>query len=158
MEPTTLITLFTALGAGSVITLLLTRRFKKADAKEEVQITVESKKIDADTDAFRHVINRLEKVEGWLKEIQDKLAIEMATNSRLEAENHALKETNDRHQTEIERLRGRIHDLAEKLQTRDAQIESFKQSLEENNRQMAALRSELNATTQELIGFKRQTA
>lgn len=155
---TNIVALATALGGGSIITLWLTRRFKQQDAKEEMHVTVESKRIDADSAAFTHVIDRLEKVEGWLKEIQDKLAIEMATNSRLEAENHALKETNDRQQAEIERLRGRLHDLADKIQTRDAQIESFKRSLEDNAVQMAALRSELNATTQELIGFKRQTA
>lgn len=152
---TSIAAIATALGGGSIITLWLTRRFRKADQKEEMHVTVESKKIDADSDAFTHVINRLEKVEQWLKELQDKLATEMATNSRLEAENEALRKDNDRQQGEIERLRARVHDLADKIQTRDAQIESFKRSLDESSRQMETLRSELHATTKELNAMKR---
>ena len=108
---TSIAAIATALGGGSIITLWLTRRFRKADQKEEMHVTVESKKIDADSDAFTHVINRLEKVEQWLKELQDKLATEMATNSRLEAENEALRKDNDRQQGEIERLRAEIAEL-----------------------------------------------
>ena len=152
---TSIAAIATALGGGSIITLWLTRRFRKADQKEEMHVTVERAKIDQDQNAFDHVINRLEKVEGWLKEIQDKLAIEMATNSRLEAENHALKETNDRQQSEIERLRIRIHDLVDKVQSRDAQIVSFQRSLDDNKIAMEALRSELHATTKELNAMKR---
>ncbi len=166
MEPTPLTlgiaAILTALGGGSIITLWLTRKFKKSDIKEEMHVTVESKKIDQDVHAFDAIVARLIAVEAEQKELRqeikvqnDRITDEMVMNAGLKAANDALKKDNERQQGEIDRMRGRIHDLADKLQTRDAQIESFKRSLDENNRQMEVLRTELHETTKELLAAKR---
>lgn len=146
------------IGAAKLFHLYVIRHWKRKDAKEDavenLHVTVESKKIDQDSAAFDHVIKRLEKVEDQLQEVQGKLSQEMADNSRCQAEADALRKDNDRQQGEIERLRTRVHDLADKLQTRDGQLLSFQHSLDASNKALEVLRNELTETTKELNKLK----
>lgn len=151
-----IITGATALVSGGGLTaLLLKRRWAKEDARENVHVTVESKKIDQDSHAFDHVMKRLESVEQQLTALQKDHSTEMAANSRCQAEAEALRKDNERQQGEIERLRARVHELAEKIQIKDGQILSFQSSLEDLKRRFEVLTAERQHDIEELNRLKK---
>lgn len=143
------------LGGGGLTALILKRRWQKQDSKENVHVTVESKKIDQDSHAFDHVMKRLESVEQQLTTLQKDHSTEMAANSRCQAEAEALRKDNERQQGEIERLRARVHELAEKIQIKDAQILSFQSSLEDLKRRFEVLTAERQHDIEELNRLKK---
>ena len=90
--------------------------------------------------------------------VSSKLAEEMSRNSRLEAENEALRKDVRRQDEEIERLRVQVEELTNKVRVREAQVLSLNNSHASDERGMEMLRLELFETTKELNRIKRKLA
>jgi predicted RNase H-like nuclease (RuvC/YqgF family) len=117
------------------------RSWQRKDEREAIFITNDGKRIDAGQNAFNSVMKRLEKVEARVDELQTKLSQEMATSAGLKAENQALK-------TENERQARKLHDFAEKLQQKDAEILTLTVNLHKMELQIQALQSAVEKTNE----------
>ncbi len=149
------LTLLSLTGVGSIVGSAYKRWTKKRDKELVSHITNEAKMIDADVTALNLLADRVKTLESQYKDLNDRLSKEMADNSRCQAEAEALRKDNDRQQGEIERLRTRVHDLAEKIQIKDAQILSFQSSLDDLKRRFEVLTAERQHDLEELNRLKK---
>jgi predicted RNase H-like nuclease (RuvC/YqgF family) len=115
------------------------RSWQRKDEREAIFITNDGKRIDADQNAFTAVMARLEKVEARVDELQTKLSQEMATSAGLKVENEALKKEN-------ERQAKKLHDFAEKLTHKDAEILSLTTNMHKMALEIERLKTLLGVT------------
>jgi chromosome segregation ATPase len=126
------------LAGSKLVVLMFGRRWQKDDQRDTLIITNDGKRIDADQNAFNAVMRRLEKVEARVDELQTKLSEEMAKSAGLKAENEALRKENERHTR-------KLHDFAEKLQQKDAEILSLTQSHHKMELELQKLKAAMEA-------------
>jgi cell division protein FtsB len=132
---------FGLLGIGKLLAMAYAARLERQKVQKALDQTNSGKEIDADVDAFQAVMKRLEKVEMRVDELQDKLSLEMQKSARLEAENENLKAENTRQAK-------RIHDLADHLQQKDAQIAGLHREIDAMRAEMERMKTEFNKGNQ----------
>lgn len=123
---------------------------------EDISDVNEGKRIDANTAFQNMVVKRVETLEAQQKELSEKLALEMASNARLTAENEGLVKENQRQAGEIERQRQNIHDLRDSFNGLNLRMVEIKGSLERAEKVNSMLKSELSEVTKEKNGLAEQ--
>lgn len=109
-------------GLGKLLENWQTRRYVKEDRYVQIHDATEAKKIEASAEAFSIISKRLAILESDLKELNEKVSLEMQKSARLDAENAALKKDNVRLDLEVNGLRKRVHDLSNEIGHRDLKI------------------------------------
>jgi chromosome segregation ATPase len=115
-------TFLSLIGAAKLVEVGQARRYAKQDRQQAIDDTNEGKRIDADQEALKIILSRLNAVEADLKQVHAAHNALMVRNAQLESDaKHAEKER-DEQAKEIKSLRERNHTLAGEIQSRDLKL------------------------------------
>lgn len=115
------------------------RKYGKEDSQQIVTDANEGKKIDAETLALKMFSDRLVLVEGRVDAFSAQLTEARVEKAVVEAQNVALTE-------ERERMRGRMHDLATNLQSKEGEIHNLRQEFHQTQLELVELRAKFEAS------------
>lgn len=123
----------TAFGIGKMLERRQARRHAREDRAQDISEANEGKRIDADQEALKIILKRLESVEQEAKatKAEQDAKIEALTqqvhslmiqNERLKTEAEHSEKEQKRQDDEIQSLRRRNHDLSNEISQRDSVI------------------------------------
>lgn len=138
-----IVSLLSLLGIGKLLQMAFKARLERRQVQKALDQTNAGKEIDADVNAFNSISRRLELVETRLDTVQTQFTEQKVENAKLEAENLRLSKDNDRQEKEIDRQRTRLHEFANELQARDAQILKLTIAVETQQKEIADLRAKV---------------
>ena len=140
------LTLFSAVGLGSLIKLAFDRLITRADRHAKEAEDRDGKAIDADLEAVKMFKDRLEHVEARQQKLQEAHNSLMVDKTKLEARNEHLESENARLNTEVNSLRIKVHELSTAIMHRDAEVSELRGRIDMLSQALDGGKTESRAT------------